>query len=566
MLCLFGYDLPKTMDNYFLAGGFNDLWRRMNIYWKDFMMKLFYYPLFMRLRKKGPTMALVVSTVFVFYASWALHTYQTWWVSGYLRVTAMDGWFWTIFAAAVLTNTLLEAKFGRRRAPIKQRRIPIGAALVRSLKTVGMFIAMCSIWSFWIGESPSDFFSLLAQAGNSEPIEFVWLVLGIAGVVAIGVVGQIAFSLGLRVHPVTYAGKTGYTLATTAGLLLLSATVLQREDTHRYLAAVMKDGLNQRDQELMIRGYYEDILVDRSLLGEIADAQRERPATWLDLDQTDAVRRTGDLLDLELLPDYEIEFKESLLHTNRWGMRDRDYPREKPAGTFRIGLLGGSIELGSGLEDGVVYSALVEERLGEGFEILNFAVPGYSLIEAVVSNERKALGFDLDVCIYATHFAGLNIVTSNLRALVENEVPLVYEELEAVVLEARLEPGMSAQQVSRALRPQNRDWPMEDLLAWGYGQIVEDCRARGVVPVWLMVPLPEDQEHTPGIDLMRRIAEEAGFLTLDLTHAAVYGDRDPESLVLRPWDRHPNAEASRLLADALHGILLENSEALGLDP
>ena len=32
---------------------FTDFWRRINIYWKDFMMKVFYYPAFFRLRRLG---------------------------------------------------------------------------------------------------------------------------------------------------------------------------------------------------------------------------------------------------------------------------------------------------------------------------------------------------------------------------------------------------------------------------------------------------------------------------------------------------------------------------------
>ena len=44
MLCLFGYDMPETNHRYLLAHSVNDLWRRMNIYWKDFMVKIVYLP------------------------------------------------------------------------------------------------------------------------------------------------------------------------------------------------------------------------------------------------------------------------------------------------------------------------------------------------------------------------------------------------------------------------------------------------------------------------------------------------------------------------------------------
>ena len=62
MLHLFGFNLPETHHRYLLASSFTDFWRRINIYWKDFMMKVFYYPAFFRLRRLGDTKALVLAT------------------------------------------------------------------------------------------------------------------------------------------------------------------------------------------------------------------------------------------------------------------------------------------------------------------------------------------------------------------------------------------------------------------------------------------------------------------------------------------------------------------------
>ncbi len=45
-----------------------DFWRRINIYWKDFMMKIFYYPSFFALKRRGWTerWSLVLATIVVF--------------------------------------------------------------------------------------------------------------------------------------------------------------------------------------------------------------------------------------------------------------------------------------------------------------------------------------------------------------------------------------------------------------------------------------------------------------------------------------------------------------------
>jgi len=44
VLHLFGFRLPETHHLYYLASSFTEFWRRINIYWKDFMLKLVYLP------------------------------------------------------------------------------------------------------------------------------------------------------------------------------------------------------------------------------------------------------------------------------------------------------------------------------------------------------------------------------------------------------------------------------------------------------------------------------------------------------------------------------------------
>src|SRR6185503_18569446 len=73
---LYGFDLPRTSHNYFLASSFTDYWRRINIYWKDFLQKIFFNPVVFRLGKRmGSTASLVIATLIAFFATWALHSY-----------------------------------------------------------------------------------------------------------------------------------------------------------------------------------------------------------------------------------------------------------------------------------------------------------------------------------------------------------------------------------------------------------------------------------------------------------------------------------------------------------
>src|SRR5207253_6573456 len=79
LLHMFGFNLPETHHLYLLASSFTDFWRRINIYWKDFVMKLFFYPIHFKLRRVGALRALVVVTLAAFFATLALDSWQWFW-------------------------------------------------------------------------------------------------------------------------------------------------------------------------------------------------------------------------------------------------------------------------------------------------------------------------------------------------------------------------------------------------------------------------------------------------------------------------------------------------------
>ena len=58
LLHLFGFRLPETHKLYYLAHSFTELWRRINIYWTEFMMKAVFYPTYFRVKQRGPKPAL----------------------------------------------------------------------------------------------------------------------------------------------------------------------------------------------------------------------------------------------------------------------------------------------------------------------------------------------------------------------------------------------------------------------------------------------------------------------------------------------------------------------------
>jgi D-alanyl-lipoteichoic acid acyltransferase DltB (MBOAT superfamily) len=134
MIKMFGWDLPETNHLYFLASSFNEYWRRINIYWKNFMTKVLYLPTYMALagRGVGQTAAVAISTVAVFMISWQLHSYQWFWLQGNYPLRTVDALFWGTVGVLVLINTLREVNRRQRRF-IAGHSLSAREVLVKSL-------------------------------------------------------------------------------------------------------------------------------------------------------------------------------------------------------------------------------------------------------------------------------------------------------------------------------------------------------------------------------------------------------------------------------------------------
>jgi hypothetical protein len=172
MLHLFGYQLPETHHHYLLATGFTDYWRRINIYWKDFMVRLFFNPAVFRLRRRPQPVALIAATAVVFAATWALHAYQSFWLRGHWGFSAPDGLFWGLLGVLVLVNVQLDLRRSQRRGGTRSRgraaegptwRARLGAAAVRGLKTAGTLTTIALLWSLWSSPSLAAWLGLMRR-------------------------------------------------------------------------------------------------------------------------------------------------------------------------------------------------------------------------------------------------------------------------------------------------------------------------------------------------------------------------------------------------------------------
>jgi D-alanyl-lipoteichoic acid acyltransferase DltB (MBOAT superfamily) len=574
MLCLFGFRLPETNNKYCLSSSFTDFWRRINIYWKDFMIKVFYYPAYFKLQRLGATPALLLSTGFVFLATWILHAYQWFWLRGSFLLSVPDVLFWTLLGLLMLANAWWEAKRGRKRTLGKAVQTP-AQFVWRALRTGATFGAIVLLWSLWSSASLADWFSLFAR--------------GWAGAVSSASAPALDWRLLLALPVMALAGAApaagGQRIArffrSPLWVCLVLGTLLVVAHPRGYsrlpsgagsVVSAMRSPLSQREADLLQRGYYENLTSAGSFNTQLLELYSSRPERWEYLHETAAGRLTTDFHKTELVPSARILFNGQPFTTNRWALRDKDYQQLPPAGHYRIAVLGSSQTMGAGVSDGQSFESLLEERLNQelagsgepwaAYELLNFAMGGRTPPQYLYTLQNKIFSFQPHGVFYIAHPLWETQKTMTLLAeCLRSGLEIPYPELRAILEQAGVGPQTTEEQAMLKLTP-----VVQDLLLWIYRRFVEECHQHGAVPVWIFLPISPGEEWGREQEAMLKgLAGNAGFVVISAPN--VFAGHDASTLRVSEWDaRHPNAKGHRIIADHLFQLLRNRPEALGRPP
>jgi len=573
MLHLFGFRLPETHKLYYLAHSFTELWRRINIYWKDFMMSFVFYPVYFRVKRWGPAVSVGVATAAVFATTWVLHSYQWFWLRGGFPVTPQDLLFWGLLGGLVVIGALRELKPGP-----KSRQQAGGWSLRSGLKAFATFSVFCFLWSLWSTESVGEWLWTLGAAGRVDAKGLALLALMF--VVLVGLGGRNWDTPG-HDDPRWLQAIQGTGVRTTvplAALLVLAIAPLERflpAQAVETMALLRSTSLNVRDAALQHRGYYEQLDVRAQLTAQEIEGPGRRRDDWKELSSTGVLRIRDDFLERDLLPGRSVTWNGLSFSTNRWGMRDRDYPADKPTGTLRIALLGPSHVMGNGVADGEAFESLVEDRLNrerpvEGYdryEILNFGVDGYCLAQQLAILEDRVLEFAPDVVIATSYQANAVMTQVFVQKIVLRSIAVPYPEVDAMLHATGLDesrtgslpvPFASWRAAARAVGLDPRMPHAESqarirrvapqLSAWSVARIAEVSRAHGARPAILALDaiLDRPSESIPEADAIGM----AALPVFDLLDVFPADRRD--ALRVAPWDEHPNAAGHELIAQRLY--------------
>ncbi|HYQ16035.1 MAG TPA: hypothetical protein VEQ58_09760 [Polyangiaceae bacterium] len=570
ILLLFGFNLPETNSRYTLASSFTDYWRRVNIYWKDFILKVFYFPAFFKLKKRGQTFALVLSTLWAFFATWALHLYQTWWLRGTASVSWPDTLFWTILGLLVLVNSLSEMAATKRPAPGRKGFGPRDA-LTLMLKTAGTFAAITALWSLW------NTSSIAAWAALWKLVDLRalgWAALALALVMLAKLLLEIwpeiraaeNKSAGPKQVPLA-SPLSLFNLGALGAVFLLCLPRVQQLVDHPALqpfwdASHMNDASIEGGRVAGIQnnpGYYESLAtVDNPSRDLWQTFMREPLGTpYVGADPSRPVK---DFRYKELLPSLKMQVYDTEIATNSFGMRGPEYTLAKPARTLRIALLGSSNVMGWGVPFEETFGAALERDLDAAsakagwsvaFQVQNFAFNRYSSLGQLDVVRLRVARFSPDIVLFIAHDNDFSWLVGDIQRSIRERMTLPDHVALDVLHGARVAGRTHYEFSNERLEPHR-----SELMAWSYGHLSRAIRSAGALPVAIFLPTAPDigKDSVATVEAQyAALLTETGFVTLRAP--GVFAGHDPDSL--RKFD-HYNPLAHRLVAEALEGLLVSD--------
>src|SRR6266567_3500196 len=567
LLLMFGFNLPETHHLYFLATSFTDFWRRINIYWKDFVMKLFFYPTHFALRRVGPLRAMSVATLATFLATWLLHSWQWFWIRGTPLFNWKDFSFWMILALLVLVTAIYETTRGRKRT-LTPSRVTLRQRLILGLEAGAVFCLMCILWSFWTCQSWAEFQTLIDAASKPTWRDITIVLVVFAIVCVCGMLWGRSSRETSEGRSTTAARRPFHfwrpAVAVTVGSICLLAgptvATWTMPATKGLIARVHNDELNARDMNQQRRGYYEELDVAR--MDNWRWGKSAQPEGWNKGNKA-FYRQRSDFMLIDIAPSVSTFLEGAPIRSNRLGMRDREYDTIKPPNTYRIVLLGASHDQGNGVKEDETYENLVEDRLNRElpslqysrYEILNMSVGQHGLFQRLLRLEQQGFQFEPDAVILSIAAADEQFLLRHLsRALsLGIEPPPDYREiLERVTRKAGIHGKMPDVMIERRLQPY-----VGELYEWAFHRFAQQCKQHGIHPVVIYRPAPVDFQGVEQADRSEviRLARAAGLEVIDLS-PAFDSVVDRDTLMIAKWDDHTTAFGQRLLAGKLYDGLV----------
>lgn len=257
---------------------------------------------------------------------------------------------------------------------------------------------------------------------------------------------------------------------------------------------------------------------------------------------------------------------------NGLGYRGAEFARQKPAGVYRVVLLGDSFTFGEGTSEPYIYPTLLPEALGthgleaQRVEVVNLGIPGNDLTESRLTYQRVGRRLEPNLVLFqwnTNDFPAPQVQEDHLRL-----IGAQYRELHARAEALRWSHLLSfvymrlqMSQLSRELIATTREEAETGRYRFDeIGRVSRMAEQDGAG--FAVLAFPElirfdDYPYASILDLLHDYCREEGIALVDLLPAlAVHEDSE---LWVHETDHHPNriahAIAARELAKGLRPLL-----------
>jgi hypothetical protein len=343
-----------------------------------------------------------------------------------------------------------------------------------------------------------------------------------------------------------------------AGLLVLHRLpiVLRHSPFSKPLGQLVgpmsNDAMTRDNVDALVGGYYEGLRPGGKATGAGLPGER------------DDIQFRNDFLRYELKPNLKRPYQSGMRITNSMGLANPEYPYAKPPHTRRIAVLGDSLTLGPYGHD---YVALLEDRLNQNcrtadvqnYQVLNFSVYGYSIVQMMDAGLDKAPRFQPDAYVVAM----TNLETmetegwrTHIGSLLNSGVDLKYDYLRKVVAEAGVQPTNHLVAIRRKLQPY-----FIPVTAWALDQVRDHAKAQGAQMVIFMIPTPINPDFVRAdFNYLHKATDATGVPVIDLRDT--FRSVNLDSIRVDPaWDIHPNVLGHKMIADSLFRTLQAQPDA-----
>lgn len=572
LITLTGYNVPDLFNNIFFSTGFSDLWRRTNMYWKNFVIKIFYYPIYFKVKKRGEYFAIIFTTITCFFITWLLHNYQWFWLKGSFPIVLKDLIFWGTFGILVSISSVSQQNklHQNEQKKITPSKFQI---LFLSIKGLWVFISMSLLWSIWIAPDLNSWKMLMIHAKNIDIHSITTIIyLSISYLIISWTYHYYQKNKNhthlLIAQNLESISVSGY-LIIILSLLIIQLSIGNNLKFNHFFNPILHEQLNKADQENVDNGYYSNLINTNDYCTQVWTNETNINKRRTKYINQNATILTKDMLLCKYIPNKKIALDNIQFSINSDGFHDKEYAKTKPNNTYRIVVLGGSYESGNGVNDDEDFISIVENNLNKNYEItkdgqnvkieiINLSVNGYMLLQRMYQYKYNVKNYHPDAVLLFLHTNYNQRIVNYVSRLVYNECSIEDPYLASIIKLKNITKADNDASIKTKLGTY-----ADSLNLYAIKSIANMAKQDSINLISVFLPALKDKKNGSDLSIFEAYGKQLNFPIISLQ--GVYDGQSKKELSISEIDFHPNKKGNDIIAKKLEESIILQHPIFGLN-